>query len=372
MLTSQLGIRLMLLTGENVPRPASYETMNAVTQVQVNSSDETGDGFQISVSVGKGKLQDYSLLKSGEFAIFNRVIVAVVMGVMPEVLIDGVITNHQMSPSSDPGMSTMTVTGTDITRMMDLEETNVPYDNQSSSIIVGRILSNYAIYGLVQALTPTTDIQPNLEYTPWQRDTDLACIQQLARKNGFVFYIEPLTIGSNTAYWGPKIRTGAPQPALSIGMGGATNVKSLSFSEEGLSAASVKASFVEPLSKTTIQLPAVPPVRIPPLAGTPTPSKRVTILRDTANKGAAETLLSMMSAMTNQPDTVDGSGEVDSARYGHVLRPRRLVGVRGAGLAYDGLYYVKSVSHRISRGEYSQSFSLSREGTGALLPMVMT
>ena len=39
-------------------------------------------------------------------------------------------------------------------------------------------------------------------------------------------------------------------------------------------------------------------------------------------------------------------------------KPRQLVGVRGAGPAFDGLYYVKSVTHNIKRGEYKQSFTL--------------
>ena len=262
MLTSQLGIRLMLLVGE-VPRPASYETMTAITQVQVNTSDETGDGFQVTLTLGKGTLQDYTLLKSGDLGIFNRIIIAVVMGVMPEVLIDGVITNHQVTPSNDPGMSTLTVTGTDISKMMDLEESNVPYGNHSSSVIVGRILANYARYGIIPALVQTGDVQTNVERVPWQRETDLQCIQRLAGDNGFVFYIEPASIGSSIAYWGPKIRTGALQPALSIGMGGATNVKSLSFSEDGLSAASVKASFIEPFSKKTIRSLPCPPCICP-------------------------------------------------------------------------------------------------------------
>ncbi len=371
MLTSQLGIRLMLLVGRDVPRPASSEVLSALTHVQVDNSDETGDGFQISVTLGKDKLLDYALLKSGDFDIFNRVIIAVVMGVMPEVLIDGVITNHQVSPSNDPGMSTLTVTGKDISLMMDLEEENEPYPNQTDSVIVGRILAKYARYGVIPALTPTTDVRMTTDGTPRQYETDLACIQRLAGKNGFVFYAEPLTLGSSLAYWGPKTRTGVLQPSLSVGMGTATNVKNLSFAEEGLSASSVGASYLEPFSKTIIPLPAIPPLRVPPFVTRPTPSKKVTLLRDTANKGAAEAMLEMKSAMTNQPDTVRGDGEVDAVLYGHVLRARRLVGVRGAGASYDGLYYVKSVSHRISRGEYTQSFSISREGTGSLTPMVM-
>ena len=48
-----------------------------------------------------------------------------------------------------------------------------------------------------------------------------------------------------------------------------------------------------------------------------------------------------------------------------------LVGVRGAGLTYDGLYYVESVTHNIKRGEYKQSFTLSRDGVVSQTPVVM-
>ena len=58
------------------------------------------------------------------------------------------------------------------------------------------------------------------------------------------------------------------------------------------------------------------------------------------------------------------------ARYGRLLRSRLLVGVRGAGLAYDGLYYVNSVTHNLERGEYKQSFSLSRNGLISTTPVV--
>jgi hypothetical protein len=47
-----------------------------------------------------------------------------------------------------------------------------------------------------------------------------------------------------------------------------------------------------------------------------------------------------------------------------------LVGVRGAGFAYDGFYYVDSVTHSIKRGEYKQSFKLSRNGLISTLPRV--
>jgi hypothetical protein len=57
-------------------------------------------------------------------------------------------------------------------------------------------------------------------------------------------------------------------------------------------------------------------------------------------------------------------------RYGRILKARELVGVRGAGLAFDGLYYVKSVTHNIKKGEYKQDFQLARNGLISTLPKV--
>ena len=69
-------------------------------------------------------------------------------------------------------------------------------------------------------------------------------------------------------------------------------------------------------------------------------------------------------------EAVTGKGELDVLRYGSVLKARQLVGVRGAGTAYDGLYYVKSVTHKIKAGEYKQSFELSRNGLISTVPQV--
>ena len=44
--------------------------------------------------------------------------------------------------------------------------------------------------------------------------------------------------------------------------------------------------------------------------------------------------------------------------------------MRGAGTTFDGFYWVKQVTHTIKTGSYTQGFKLSREGTGALLPVV--
>ena len=61
------------------------------------------------------------------------------------------------------------------------------------------------------------------------------------------------------------------------------------------------------------------------------------------------------------------------SRYGRVLRSRRLVGVRGAGTAFDGLYFVKQVTHKLEAGgSYQQDFTLTRNGLVSTVPVVPT
>lgn len=370
MLDSTLGIRLLLFMGPTIPLPASPEVMDAFVSAEVTSDAERGDGFQLTFTLAKGSTLEYTLVQSGAVAPFNRVVLAVALGVVPEVLIDGIITHHQLAPSNEPGQSTLTVTGKDVSIMLDLDEKNESYPNQPDFVIVTRLLANYAQYGLVPQPAPTTDIPIEIERIPRQQETDLRFIQRLAMRNGYVFYVEPVTLGVNTAYWGPENRLSVPQSALTVDMGAATNVKQLRFSNDAIAPVETEGSFVEPITKIRIPIPSLPPLRVPPLAAAPMPARRTRLLRETANRNVAQAANAAVSTATRAPDPVTGTGEVDNTRYGQVLRARRLVGVRGAGLSYDGLYYVRRVTHRIQRGSYTQSFTISREGTGPLVPVV--
>ena len=77
-----------------------------------------------------------------------------------------------------------------------------------------------------------------------------------------------------------------------------------------------------------------------------------------------------LAKVAQSSEAVTGQGELNVLRYGRVLKARQLVGVRGVGLAFDGLHYVKSVTHKIKRGEYKQSFKLSRNGLISITPRV--
>src|SRR5215213_425685 len=114
MLAGQLGVHLVLLIGKIVPLPAPADVVTAITRTEVTNDSELGDGFQIAFTLSKDKAADYGLLETGILDPFTRVVIGVQLGVVGEVLIDGVVAHHQIAPSNRPGMSTLTVTGRDL------------------------------------------------------------------------------------------------------------------------------------------------------------------------------------------------------------------------------------------------------------------
>ena len=365
------GVRLILWSGQMIPRPAPLEVLGAVTKIEVTNDARQGDGFQLTVQLSKDNPMDYGILLSGALNAMNRVIIAVLIGASLEVLIDGVITQHQLSPSEDPGKSTLTVTGKDTSVMLDLDEHEDSFPYQPDFAIVEQLLLDYLPNGLMgpHSIFPTFDIPIDVQRTPQQHGTDLKFIQDLARRNGYVFYVEPFVFGVTRAYFGPEVRIGFPQAALTLNMGADSNLRSISFTNDALAPVGAQGSFIEPFTKMSIPIPAVPPLRIP-LTPFPAPVYRTTLLAQSANQGPLEAGLAALEVATKAPESVSGQGEIDSVRYGRVLRARGLVGVRGVGFSYDGLYYVTRVSHSLTLGDYKQSFSLSRDGTGSLLPVL--
>ena len=365
--TGLLGIQLQLALGQTQPAPAAENVVRALSRVDVQSDAGAGDGFQITFSVARDQLGSFPLLSGDDLAPMHRCVISVLFGVVPTVLIDGIITNREFNPARAPASSTLTVTGQDLSLLLDLKERNEKYESQWDSAIVNRILANYAQYGLV-AQSQSTEETPNVnDRIPRQFETDLKFINRLAQRNGYVFYIEPLLLGISRAYFGPENRQSVPHPPLTINMGSADNVRAMRFSHNALAPVDVQGSYLDLSRPDKPSVPVTPP-QLPgnPLARERSASVRTRLLRHAAHldKSQADALALGVAAEAEPP--IVCQGELDVVSYGDVLRPNHVVGVRGAGHDYDGKYLVRSVKHQIERGKYSQSFTLTREGTGAL------
>lgn len=361
------GVHLTLMIGPAVPIPAPQSVIDAITSVQVTSGRDRS-GFQITFAVSKKSPLLKTMLPAGYFdPISTRVIIIATLGGFPNVLMDGVVTRQELQPSNEPGQSTLTVTGDDLSVLMDVVQKTFSYPAMPKVAQIYTALAPYTMFGVVPAVIPPIISVLRIPTEGWdtQFTTDLQFIKSRASDCGYVFYVEPGPLpGQSIAYFGPDIRVPIPQPALNVNMDAHTNVESLSFSLDGLAKKVRIYKVFDPIThRILIPIPA-PNVNAfkPPLGLRPTPPAKVEFADDVANLDLTEAAESILAYFMNNSEAISGNGTLDVLRYGRVLRSRMLVGVRGAGLAYDGLYYVDSVTHNIKRGEYKQSFSLSRDG----------
>jgi hypothetical protein len=369
------GIYLSLFVGPIVAVPAPRPVVEALTGVEVHAGVGEESGFQLSFAVAKDSpLQTVFLLTGGPTPLLRVVLVVSVRGVS-EVIMDGVMTQHQLTPGSGGRPATLTISGCDITALMNLISFDgLPYPAMPVEVRVLAILAKYALLGMIPLVIPRLfpDVDNPLSRIHRHKGTDLEYLNALAAGAGYVFYVEPGPVPlTNTAYWGPQIRIGPIQPALTIDSDAHTNTEELSFTfrndERELPILFVQ----EPISKIPIPVP-IPNVSLlnPPLGLIPPLPRKIRILDGLAKKSIPEAILTGLATAAHSTDSIEGRGRVDVLRYGHVLKPRRLVGVRGAGRAFDGLYYVASVTHSIKRGEYKQAFRLVRDGLISTVPRV--
>ena len=372
------GIYLTLMIGPGVPVPVPQTVVEALTSVKVTTTATTQQpsGFELTFTLSnRSPLHTLFLVTGGSAIPLVRVILAVTVNGTPQVLIDGVMTNHEVAPGPQPGQSTLTVIGDDLTRVMDyLDFSGTPYPGMPPETRVLVILAKYAVLGIVPLVIPSllSDVPLPTNRIPVQCGTDLRYIQQLAAQVGYVFYLEPGPApGTTVAYWGPEIKVGVPQPALNVNMDAHTNVEALTFSFNSQSRTESVVLIQNESTKVTLPIP-VPDISLlkPPLGLIPPLPLKVEFLRHTAKLSPLQAAAAGAAEAAKTADTVAGNGSLDVLRYGRVLKARQLVGVRGAGLAFDGLYYVTSVTNAIKRGEFKQQFTLSRNGLLSTVPRV--
>jgi hypothetical protein len=370
------GFYLTLMMGGFNASPVPQAVIDALVEVKVTSTVGSQGGFQLKLTTGRlSKVA--AMHAAGAFDPRQRVIIAVTVNGATDVLMDGIITKQDLTPGTAAGKSTLTLTGLDLTALMDfIDLTGIPYPGMPASVIVELALAKYLVLGVIPVAIPTllTLVTNPISTIPKQQGSDYKYISALAKKYGAVFYLDPgPKPGMSMAYWGPDLSKmfGGVQPALSIDFDASTNLDSINFSYDGTLATNYLVTIIEPNTKLPIPipLPSIDLIKAPQAAKSPTPLKYLQ-LKPIASKDPTGAALQGIGKLFETADVVSASGQLDVLRYGRVFKARQLAAVRGAGPYYDGQYYVKSVSHSIKRGEYKQSFTLARGGTHASVSTV--
>lgn len=370
------GVNLTLMIGPAVPVPVSSEVLAALTNLQVTTSTSGASVFQLSFELSThSPLHTIFMLSGGAQIPMIRVIIAVTINGNTDVLIDGVMTNHEVSPGSSPSTSNLTVSGEDLTRVMDyIDFSGIPYPAMPPFARINLILAKYAFLGIIPKVIPSVmvDVPNPLDRLPRHEGKDLPYIKRLADEVGYVFYHEPgPKPGVSFAYWGPEIKVGAPQPALNGDMDAHSNLENISFSFNSESATMPVVYIHNKETKVPIPIP-IPNVNplSPPLGIVPPIPKNFEPIPQTAKYSPVQAVLIGLAKASKTANGVTANGSLDVVRYGRLLKARKLVGVRGVGAAFNGLYFVEKVTSTIKRGEFKQSFHLSRNGLLSTLAKV--
>ncbi|HEX6925947.1 MAG TPA: hypothetical protein VF167_10960 [Longimicrobiaceae bacterium] len=369
------NIQLSLMIGPVVPVPVGRDVIDALQSITVRRAAGEPSGFQLVFQISNNSPLTPLLLLLGQVGPFIRVVITVVVNGSPSVLMDGVIVHHQVQPDVMSGRSTLTITGSDLTAVMGFVDfTGIPYPAMPREARVALIVAKYAAFGMIPLVIPSVflDVPIPVDRIPVHRGTDLEYLNEMAEEVGYVFYVEPGPVPlTNIAYWGPEIKVGPPQPALNVNMDVHTNVESLSFQFDGTSKVMPIVFVQNEQTKIPIPIPIpdISPLN-PPLGLIPPFPARFELMRDTAKLNPVQAVMLGLAKAAKTSDALTATGSLDVLRYGRPLNARSLVGVRGAGDAFDGLYFVKSVTHQIRRGEYKQDFTLVRNGLLSTVPRV--
>lgn len=373
------SIRLALWIGPGLPGPAPPELMRALRAVEVTQADTAPCGFQLTFQTEPGR-PDFAVVQDALLRPFSRVVVQVTVDGDTSTLIDGFITHQQYLPGNGPDLSVFAVTGEDVSVMMDLVSYSLEYPAMPDPAIAAAMLAKWLVLGVLPYVVPTLVSLTPFSYVPQQSGTDRAFIQEIAQRNGNVFYVAPgPVLFQNIAYWGPPPRIGAPGAVLDVAVGAATNASSVQAAYDALAPVTTLGYAMEMTTDPYLGIPVltVGSTRVPPLAArpalTPVSPARRQLWPLTPQDAGLDPVTANVRAQAQTNLSTDAvvcvHCEVSPLRVGRILQAPAIVGLRGAGLDYDGLYYLKTASHQISlyseaQWNYTQSLVLNREGAG--------
>lgn len=326
--------------------------------LEAEFDDNLAGMFRIKIIISQQSDGTWKYLDDERFSVWKEVTIMAGFEDGMEELIKGLITHVRPSFDPDPAECTMEIWGMDKSILMDREEKLKDWPGKKDSDIVSEILNTYS---LTPDVEDTAVVHDETCSTILQRETDMQFLKRLASRNGFECYIE-----GTTGYFKPPRVDEAPQPVLAVHFGEETNVNRFSLEIDALKPASVAMFQIDRDTKDVIDV-SVETSGLTALGG-----KGYAALL-TGGVNAAKVCMGM-NVTTGNPEMtalcqglfdeyswfVTGQGEIIGNQYGHVLKTRRTVTIKGIGETFSGVYYVTHVTHSFTSGGYIQLFRVKR------------
>lgn len=337
-----------------------------MAELVVELSDGAPATFRLSLRIEKDEEEagGWSLVDEERFRPWSEVTIR--MGYEEpgaEEVLHGYVTLVTAHFDRDDARSLLEVSGVDASILMDREEKLKAWPSQKDSDIATAVLGTY---GFTTEVEDTQVVHDEALSTVIQRETDWQFLRRLALRNGFACWVDGMA-----GHFGPVPGSDPPQPLLAAHFGDETTLTSFTATVDGLRPANVTMYEMDRMTGEVLTAQAESSTRTPlgsldaaALLGAGVDPGRVYVAKNAAT-GLPEMTALCQGLFAEGAWLASGEGEIDALAYGHVLRPRALVTIKGVGEAHTGEWYVGWVRHTMSPGRYVQHFRAKRD---ALLP----
>jgi phage protein D len=334
-----------------------------VNVVEVELDDELAAMFRIELAMIPEPDGSWSHLDDDRLSPWREVVIHAGFSDATEPLMTGYTTQIRPTFDGDEARCRLEVWGIDRSVLMDREEKLKDWPNKKDSDIASEIFSSY---GLSAEVEDTSLVHDEAISTIIQRETDIQFIQRLALRNGYECFVD-----GDTGYFRPPRLDDDPQPILAVNFGPETNVGWFTLDVDVLADSNVGMFQVDRTEKQVLS--SLVQASLQPALGSssslsllpPGFTPATAFVAMNASTGVAEMDTLCRGLFHRAEWFVSGEGLVAGNRYGHVLRPRQTVTIKGVGEAYSGVYVVTHSTHTFSADGYSQRFRVKRN---ALMP----
>jgi len=334
-----------------------------LVSLEVELDDQLAGMFRIRLPL---KQQDdtWTYLDDEQFRVWKKVSIGAGFDGDTEELIVGRITH--VKPIFDPDLTRcyLDIWGMDESVLMDREEKLKDWPNKKDSDIAKEV---FGLYGFSTSnVEDTVVVHEEAVSTIIQRETDMQFVKRLALRNGFECYIE-----GKAAYFGKPRLDDTPQPVLACHFGKDTNLTRFSIEVNSLTPANVAMFQLDRLEKTVVnsaveasQQTTLGKTDAGGFLGTGVPTPKTYVAMNVVT-GKSEMDVLCQGFFHEAEWFVSGEGEIAGNLYGHALKARSTVTIKGVGETYSGVYYVAHVTHSFTPDGYVQYFKVKRN---ALMP----
>ena len=361
---------------------ADQALYHSAVELMVEESTAAAGRFHLKLNTVLHEDGNWTYLDDDRLALFTRITIKVGFTggdghagdkAVLEPVFDGYVTAVNLNLGSEPGNTFIEVSGMDPSVLMSLEEKTVAWPGLSDSDIAQQIVG---AYGLPIQADSTPTVHEPADTTIVQRGSDIQFVRDLAARNGFEFYFETdRDSGQTSAYFRAPRLQDTTQSDLAIQFHGLSNLHGFTARLTGQRPLNVKVSQMDVGSndEQTAQVDHTGLTKLgatdaQALVGTPlarlvkpreAPAQMLVLGPPTSNATELHTVA--QAVRDDAAWVIMANGEINNEAYQAVLRPRRLVLVKGAGKQYSGRYYVTRVVHQLrADGSYTQTFEARR------------